>query len=348
MSWSQDLKKIRRLLRDPNGNIWTDTFLLNMYNDVQKDFQHETSILEDFAIQRVPGLYHFSYMYEWEYEELPTSFSSFYQCLKLHDDYTVCHRWETQVIAGIDIDISDYGAHWTQPWEAFMGELPGDPVRMRFPSNMRNLKYMAYDEEPIGSMSKKQVQSIDSSYITVSGTPRAFYPWSETDKDYVLYPRPSSSFDDEVDGNEGPAWYIEDDTEDATTGTIAVRIGSTGTNNVGVPFDITDVTNNVFMVYDVNPTDIITFSDEGDYPVFLKKYIRFGVVARAYGANTDGRIRSLAKYWAARYNMGIKTTMRYRRNRKNDRDYRLTTHGAPRPRTRKHPRLPDTYPAVNP
>lgn len=348
MSWAEDLKKIRRLLRDPTGKIWEDEFLRHVYNDIQTDFQHRTSVLEDFTVQRVPGLYHFAYMHDWEYENLPSKYSTFYQCLHQHDESVFCHRWEPQMTTGIQSDVSDYGVHWTQPWEAFMGQVPGDVIRMRFPLNLRNLKFIAYDEEPIEALTKKRVTSMDSCYITTSGSPIGYYRLDDVDDSYVLYPRPSSSFADELDGNEGPAWYIEDDTEDVTTGTIAVRVGSTGTDVVGVPFDITDNTNNVFMIYDVEPTDILTAWDEGDFPEFLKKYIRYGVVSRAYGANTDGRIGTLSDYWMARYTQGISNTRKYRRNWYQDYNYRLVTKGATTLRTHRHPRLPDTYPAVNP
>jgi len=349
MSWGNDLVKIRRLLRDPSSKIWADEYLLNLYNDVQKDLQHKTKVLEDFIVQRVPGVYQFAYMFDWEFEYLPTGTDTSYQCLYQHDDSTVCHRWETQVNAGIAATISDYGVHWTQPWEAFMGQTPGDVIKMRFPDNMRSLKYIAYDEEPIQMFTRKQVQSTDSSYITTSGEPVAYYEVDDVDSEYVLYPRPASSFADELDGNEAaPAWYAEDDTEDTTAGIIGVREGSTDSQESGVPFDIIDTTNNVFMIYAVDPTDALLAWDEGDFPEFLKKYIRYGVVARAYGANTDGRIRSLSNYWFKRYLAGVKNVHKYRRNLSRDRNFRLTTKGGEPVRDRRHPKLPSAYPSINP
>jgi hypothetical protein len=112
--------------------------------------------------------------------------------------------------------------------------------------------------------------------------------------------------------------------------------------------DIVDTVSNVFMVYAVSPIDMIAGGDEPDFPVFLRKYIRAGVISRAYAGNNDGRIRSLGDYWAMRYNLGVEFTKRYRRNRQQDRDYRLTTHGMPARRSYRHPRLPDGYPATNP
>ena len=332
MSWGTDLVKIRRLLRDPTAKIWTDEFLRHLWNDVQKDFQHKCKVLEDFVVQRVPGVYQFSYMFEWEFQEMPTTTDAPYRCLQQHDDYIVSSRWESQQIAGIAADVSDYGVHFTQPWEAFMGLVPGEVITMRCPDNMRAIKFIAYDEEPIYALSKKRLQSTDPSYLTTTGEPQGYYEVDDVDDGYVLYPRPATVFVDELDGNpEQPAWYVEDDTEDTEAGTIAVRIGSTDSVEHGVPYDIVDTANNVFLIYTVDPTDVLVAWDETDFPEFLKKYIRYGVVSRAYGANTDGRIKSLAAYWRRRYIDGIKRAKRFRRNWYQDHDYRLVTKGADYP-----------------
>jgi hypothetical protein len=346
MSWGAELVKIRRFLRDPNGSIWSDAMLRHLWNDVQYDLQHKTLMLEDVVAQRVPGLYHASYQFDWEWRYLSTDQSQYYQCLNQHDEGVFCHRWEPQEVTGIDSDVTDYGVHFTQPWEAFLGETPGDVVKMRFPRNFNTMKFVAYDEEPIVATSKKLVQSTDSSYITTEGEPTAYYPYDAVDNSYVLYPRPSASFYNEIEGD-GIAQYADDDTEDLTTGIIAVRSGSSD-SDIGAPVDIVDVTNNVLMVYGITPTEMRTVSDVPDFPTFARKYVRFGVVSRAYGANTDGRIRSLSDFWGARYALGIQVLKRFMRNRRQDRDYRLTTRGAPSRRVVRHPRLPDRYPRVDP
>lgn len=96
MSWAVELQKIRVLLRDPDGAIWSEDFLRGLYNDVQQDLQRQTGVLEDVAVQRVPPNYQFSYQHDWEWQFLPNSQSRFYQCLTQHDDKTICHRWESQ------------------------------------------------------------------------------------------------------------------------------------------------------------------------------------------------------------------------------------------------------------
>jgi hypothetical protein len=344
MNWSDDLARIRYFLRDPGGGIWSDAFLRHLYNDVQQDFQHKTQALEGVVAQRVPGVYDFAFLYDWEWRHLPVGQSQFYQALSLHDDGVCCHRWEPQQVTGIDADVSDYGAHFTQPWEAFMGMTPADPVRMRFPADFGSVRFIAYDDQPIDAMTRKGIASADPSYITREGLPIGYYVHDQADNSYVLYPRPSTAFVNELSGD-GLAFFAEDDTEDVTTGLIAVRADSVDLTQ-GASVDIVSTSSNVFMVYESSPADMVSAADESDFPVYLRKYIRAGVIARAYAGNNDGRIRSLGEYWGMRYTLGVEYTKRWRRNRRQDRDYRLTTRGAPPRRTYRHPRLPDGYPAT--
>jgi hypothetical protein len=345
MTWSQELVKIRRMLRDPDAGIWSDAFLLHLYNDCQRDFQNKTAVLEEAVAQRVPAVYQMTYLQDWEYRYLPADQSQFYQALGLHDDGVFCHRWEPQQVTGLNADVADVGAHFTQPWESYM-DTPGEPLKMRWPQNFHHVKFIAYDEEPIGAVTKKHVQSLDQSYITHEGDPIAYYPYDEVENAYVLYPRPSASFDNELSG-EGMALFADGDTEDTSSGTIATRSGSYD-DGQGVAIDVVDVVNSVFLVYAVSPTEIQSGPDEPDFPEFLRKYVRYAVIARAYGGNNDGRIRTLSDFWFQRYQLGIQFVRRYHRNRRHDRDYRLTTKGATPKRTVRHPRMPDHYPVTNP
>lgn len=95
MSFAAELKKMRRMLRDPNGDIWSDNFLKHLYNDVQRELQDKTMVLEEAVTQRVPAVYQWSYQHDWEFAHLPEGQSQFYQCLQQHNDMVFCHRWET-------------------------------------------------------------------------------------------------------------------------------------------------------------------------------------------------------------------------------------------------------------
>lgn len=342
--WANELKRLRRLLRDPSSNIFSDAFLRHIYNQIQKDFSHKTRVLEDVVAQRVPQLYHYSYQFDWEYGYIPTKYSQIYQCLTQHDYSVICHRWEAQAITGIDSGVSDLGAHFTQPWEAYH-LAPGEEVKMRFPQNMNFIKFIAYDESPIEVTTKKKVQGSDPSYLERTGEPYAYYPYDETDNSYVLYPRPSASFQSDIAG-EGVAFYESDDTESDTTGIIAVRDDSTPSASIGGSVDVIDTVNNVFVVYDTEPTDMVSLDDEPDFPVFMRKYIRFGVCGRAFGSNTDGKDPRLADYWMQRYKIGVKFVQQYVRSRRQDRDYQRQTGRIPTRRATRLPRLPDGYPPI--
>lgn len=342
--WSDELTKVRRYLRDPDGNIWSDEFLRHLWNDIQADLQTRTTVLEDVTAQRVPDLYHTSYIHEFEWRHLDTDFTEFYQALRQHVDYVVCYNWEPQQIAGITPDTVDEGVHFTQPWEAFMGLAPGEEVRMAFPKNFHALKYIAYDEEPIFRTTRKEVQMSDSSYITHEGTPVAYYMDETLEKSYVLYPRPSRAFASDLLGD-GVAFYVSDDSENEDYGDIALRSGSSETGQ-GVSVDVVGTVDNVLIVYDVAPTNLEAASDSSDFPDFLTKYIRFGVLSRAYNANTDGRIPSLAAFWGSRYELGVRQIKQFMRRRKADREYRLSTKSESVRRRRGLPRLPSTYPSI--
>lgn len=192
MNLAKQFRRIRRFLRDPNGNIWNRALLLNLFNDAQREIQMKTWALEDVQAIRVPPVYHVSYLFDWEWSYLPSSQSQFYQALRYHPqgDYVVCHRWETQL--DNSGDASDEGFHFTQPWEAFTGIIPGEQVRIRFPSNFHTAKLMAYNREPIDYVEKKQLQNYDPSYLNRVGTTFSYYREDALDNSFIPYPLPSS------------------------------------------------------------------------------------------------------------------------------------------------------------
>lgn len=122
--------------------------------------------------------------------------------------------------------------------------------------------------------------------------------------------------------------------------------GETMNQDEGIAVDIVEAENNLLLIYDAMARDIQDESDQSDFPEFMQKYLECGTLERAYSANTDGRIGSLRDYWGYRYQIGITMMKRYMIKRKSDRNYRLTTSTRPPNRNYRHPRLPDTYPAV--
>jgi len=410
MNFGDQLRKIRRFLRDPNGNIWSRSFLKATYNDVQSDIQRRLKFLEQIAVLNYPPRYQLSYLYDWEWPFLTGS--QFYQALRYHDqsDYTFSSLWEAQSDYGVTGVVNDSGFQFTHPWEAFTGDTPAVPIPIKFPDNFRAMKFLAWDKRPLEFKSKKSITRVDTDYKTREGTPVFYYREDDLGDSFIPYPRPSTiSWDDEITpvrdvlyvyahdwessyatGEQftrndstnsrdyvflweidlgtyresymrgmwmfevgtssadqvGQVSYLEDDDNDTESGTIMRRDGSMANQDAGVAIDILDIDNEFFMIFESGPTDIQDDTDESDFPIFLRKYIEYGVLERAYGALTDGKIQSLKEYWGNRYMIGIEAIKLYMLKKKTDRDYQLRIAGSPARKVVRHPKLPSTYPAL--
>lgn len=142
----------------------------------------------------------------------------------------------------------------------------------------------------------------------------------------------------------GVALYVSGDAVDDVA--LLIRIDGHLSINEGASLDVIDIDDNLFVIYKVVPNEVQQGSDEISFPGFLVKYVEYGVLERAYSANTDGKIVSLADYWRFRYEIGQTMIKTYMNNRRADKVYRLRTETTPPLRSRRHARLPDTYPAV--
>lgn len=406
MNFGEQLVRIRRMLRDPDGNIWSRSFLKTSYNNTQREIQRRTRFLENATVLKYPPLYQASYLFEWEWLYLPSG-TRFFKALRDHQqgDYSYCARFEAQTAWGTDDVVTETGVMFTHPWEAFMGESVGLTVAIKFPENFHTAKFLAWDKWPIEYKTKKSITQSDSSYVTREGRPLFYYREDDADNSFIPYPKPSTvSWDDEVppadpiyvysqswesdyvtgeqftrDDDDNSRTYVhiweidlgtslqsyargmwlfevgieagtsinyleDDDTE--LLGTIIRRDGSLLSQEGGLTVDILDATDDFFLIYDCEPTEITEDSDVSDFPTFLQKYIEYGVLRDAYGSLTDGKIGSLKDYWGSRFEMGVEAIKRYQLARRQDRDYRLVTKQLPLRRSNRHPSLPSTYPAV--
>lgn len=399
MNFSQQLKRIRRKLRDPDGNIWTRSLIADTFNDCQKEIQVKTKFLEDIDVIEIPPVYDVSYMHDWEWRHLPEGTGRAYRCLRYSEQggFAFCYRFESEMYFGRDNNIADEGTHFTHPWEGMMCT-PGEAIRFKFPSDFHSTIYIAYDRKPLDFEQKKYIQMADQSYVNTDGEPYCYYREDDLDNEFVLYPRPQANFDDETtithvythsweegllsgDGEmfgtldsvnqrtyvylwelgftsqadygthsmfesiEGDiAQYAFGDSAEAF-GTIGFREGDLLSQETGFCTDILDDQGNVVLAYKAIGLDVESDDDESNFPKFLRKYIEHGVLEQCYGANTDGRIQSLAEYWRYRYMTGIQMIRKFMMCRKQDRNYRMISSDRPSTRNMRHPRLPSNYPA---
>ena len=325
MTWAEQLVRIRRFLRDPNGNIWNSALLLRLYNDEQHELFIKLGLNETVKCVRIPPMFYTSYMHDWEWAHTDYSSGQVWQIFSFYDYTQIVHtyRWEAQQQAGLDVSETEAGHHFTHPWEAYSEiTTPEEVPPLHAATGFHKMIFLAYDREPLEPTTKKEITQDDPSWRTrTSGI--SYYYRDENLSDFLMpYPIPTvTEWQDTAEGEADP------DTS---------QYGST----------TLDVDYNLLMVFEKEPTELSATSDESDFAEFLQKYLEYGVLERAYAANTDGNIASLSDYWGERKKLGYKAIRLYKSKRTVDRDYCLVTKDTPAKSTRRHPRLPDAYPAV--
>lgn len=326
--WDDHKARIRRFLRDPDGNLWADAYLLNLWNSETHTIENEYGLLQKVRVVRIPGTFWHAYMHDHEWAHTDHDDGEVFQCFAYWDreDYVFTHIWEPQHLEDLTPTTSALGENYTHPWEAWYCTQPAEQPPTPLPDGCHKIYFIALDKQPIYPMHLRDVQDRDQSYRQRSGETEWYYRGNELENYLYLYPRPSSVEwqDDEIrKGRPDSAEYAE-------TGKI-------------------DVDDNLIVVYDFEAEELTeTERTDPQLPEYLQKYVMHGVLARAYRANTDGRIRSLAEYWAMRRKADSIAIEAYRTKRRIDRHYGLVTRTGEPQRIRRHPRLPDEYPAVYP
>lgn len=190
MSTHDELRRLRRFLRDPEAAVWENDLLRELYNAVQADLQARTGILEAIRALPLPPRYRSSYLFDWEwgFAEEPSHHAGRHQ----GDDVTFSARFEIQAIAGLGGETSEEGAAFIHPFEAWMGVSVGLHVKQPFPENFHTAKAVYYDEEPIELVERKRVTRADSAWSVRTGEPQLYFRDDEVSNEFVLYPRPTS------------------------------------------------------------------------------------------------------------------------------------------------------------
>jgi len=324
MDWSAHKTRIRRFLRDPDSNIWDDAFLLRLFNDEQNDLQTQIGHIEDVRVVMIPPKMQSCYFFDWEWPYNDSDDGEVFQPGNYDDSnqYVCLNIWEIEHLASLTPTSSSLGEFYTQPWEVWYIDLPAEPPPVPFPVGFFRAKFVAWDRKPIEPTTRREMQNRDRTWKTRQGDPYFYYRDEQISNRHYLYPLPSSI-----------SW-TDQDNEDADPDEAAYASTSL------------DVDDNLIVVFDKNATDLSADTDSSAFATFLHKYIEYGVISRAYGANTDGRIRSLADYWELRKQTGLKAIRIYQSNRRVDRDYQLVIRGARPIRSSRHPRLPSTYPSI--
>ena len=330
-TWADILNWLRRYLRDPDGQIWSDAELLQYWNDCALEIAVKTGPIIRVETYYFPPEYDWSYMFDWEinYGE-----GTQYQCLNVNqaDGWVVSYPWESAY--WLDTEPSgDEGYRDIHPWEMCLGST-ADVIRMPFHAKFHQAKMIAYDELILDGIHEKHLADQDPYYRTRTGEPSNYWRPDDTQNEIVLYPRPT------------PTW---DETEvyevlDGTYGGMVADESWLDHADVGVTTDVISTEDTLFACYEAMPVPMADLNDSPDFAPYIVKYVSYATLERAFGADTDGFIPTLRDYWGLRKKAGIEALKKWHRMAKIHQDYRLG--GDNRTPRGRHPRLPEHYPAV--
>lgn len=328
---------IRRFLRDPDGNIWSDDTILTFWNDAQTEIATKINFIESAHVYTYPPQWTWAYMRDWEFQYIE---GDKYKTLTTWQARNIecCYPWEPGYWL-TSSDTFDNGDRFSVPWEAHYCSA-GDVVPIPFHARFSKMRFMAFDESPVTPIDRKNIAQTDSHYRTASGDPQYYWRLDDYENTFVLYPRPTSITWDDDSLLESPL-----DSFDDAGGIITWTESALDETDTGIITETVDSEGHIFALFDKLPADVPESGwDEAgiDWPEFLVRYIRFGTLERCFGADTDGFIPSLRDYWRLRKEAGIRAMKRYKAMRSGDRDYQLG--GKMRPQGSRHAKLPSGYP----
>ena len=192
MKFSDVETRIRRYLRDPNGSIWSQSLLIDLFNQAQDQFNKDTRILVKIGGVHVPGINDFTISYEWENEYTYGStrrFGEYYDATT----YLCTYKWEVAELRGYTPTDTD-GYRTTHAWEIYStSNAVEDWDILRFPNDYSESVLVAYNKKQLSRTNETQIMSLDSTYKTRSGEPYVYIPiYQDQEREFALYPRPSS------------------------------------------------------------------------------------------------------------------------------------------------------------
>lgn len=212
MKWFEQKKRIRRYLRDPDGNIWSDAILLRLYNNAQQDVARVYGILEEVDVIRVPPLFEGAYLYDWEWRYTNNAAGWVHQALTLWDQggYVFSSRWEPEQLTRNASNTPEFGDNYVHPWEAWMtlSASPATAPPIWFPDGFHKTVGVYWDRKPLIPTTKKELMQTDRTWRTRSGLPQFYYRGEALENYHFIYPFPAAVDWDDVEQQTTPTGYV--------------------------------------------------------------------------------------------------------------------------------------------
>lgn len=192
MIWAEQLRRIRRMLRDPSGNIWTDAQLLHMFNQEQQLIFTQAGGVRDVKVSKIPPHFYCAYCYDWEWGFSENTLGDVLQWGYFEESEAVCTSffWELQQLQGMTPDVQASGEMWVHPWEAWYCTTPAESPPIPCPTGFHKMIGIYWDKAPIGALTRKEVMD-DQTWRNRQGESIAYYRDDKLTDFILLHPIPS-------------------------------------------------------------------------------------------------------------------------------------------------------------
>jgi hypothetical protein len=201
VNWSEQLTRIRRWVRDPDANIFTDNFLMRLFNDEQHRVFSELGLVDTVKVVRTHPAFQDAYLHEWEWPYTGHSGGEVYQAFAYLDAEAAAYTaiWEPEHFKGYDAFTLDVGTQYTQPWEAWMADAPAFPPPIPMPADFHEATLIAYDRRRLEPEDLGSIQDLDPSWRTQRGTPVGYWRHQKNDNWIYLWPLPNLTWADSAE-----------------------------------------------------------------------------------------------------------------------------------------------------
>ena len=344
MLLSDSLTRIRRLIRDTNSSVFTDSPIIRVFDEVSMQVALRTSIFERVVNLAVPAISCYTYTHLWEEDYIAKPSTVVYNFMG-SNSYT--QPWEPHVDAGVEPSVTG-GYTGTQNWEVLYALLQ-NRLRHYFPDDYTELLYAAYDNKPIDCISREDIGSVGQSFKTISGTRPAIYIEDKESNTFFLYPRVEVNGITEASSDFGEVVYADgsnDSLNPATDyGVVIFSVTEDMDSNLGIVTRAQESTDALQIIYRHTPLPLTSASQTIEWPRWVVKFIEGRVISRLLVMETDLFNKDIAQMFHNLYEAGLEQVAKYKSKQNSLRRYRLDDAGAMARRSRKLADLPSSYPS---
>jgi hypothetical protein len=312
--------RIRRIIRDEGESIFTNDFLLKVYNDVQKEFAFLTGIYVKILDLPVPATYSMVYTHLFEEDEVVGVRGFLYSA----SGWTYTQPWEEEVRRGSTSDATGGYMH-SYAWELYYVD-GFERMKYFYPDEFIKTVYMAYDQKPVYPERRKFLEMGNTAFKDYTGVPEYYYRDNIEENSFFLYARPEDYTINEIDSDYGVVGYssysvLLPTTSNDDYGVIVFTDEDIMDSDYGVVIYYQQEDEALHLVYEAYPEKIENINQTSKLPSFTHRFLEYGVLAMLFSAETDLKNIELAKHFKYRFKLGIDMTINLLTDMRKDRRY---------------------------